>query len=175
MKTNFYFLFCFLLISANGLASPGPVCQTKTLNGEFRVKTDGPKFYDIQQEVENHLQNAFKASPQVCKDGLLHLFIMHTSAALGITESSDAEAKEDIMDFLDKIAPRGDKPGVVYKHSLEGPDDSPSHLKSVILNQSLVVPVAKNKLDLGKWQKIYLIELRDQQKERVIKFKYKAD
>lgn len=89
-------------------------------------------------------------------DGLLTIFLRHTSASIAILENTDPDVRLDLTDALDRIAPVN----MPYRHDLEGPDDMPAHIKSVLIGSSLTVPVMGGQLDLGTWQAIYMIEHR---------------
>ncbi len=89
--------------------------------------------------------------------GLLHIFLQHTSASLSINENADPDVPRDLEMALSKIAPE-DFP---YRHTCEGPDDMPAHVKSALLGSSLSVPIRKGRLALGTWQGIYLCEHRN--------------
>lgn len=89
--------------------------------------------------------------------GLLHVFIRHTSASLTINENADPDVAADLETALDAVAPE-DSP---YLHTVEGPDDMPAHVKSVLIGSSVSVPVYAGKLCLGTWQGIFLAEHRD--------------
>jgi secondary thiamine-phosphate synthase enzyme len=91
------------------------------------------------------------------KIGLLHVFIQHTSASLTINENADPDVLADLERSFDALAPE-DFP---YRHTCEGPDDMPAHVKAAILGSSVSVPVAGGRLALGTWQGIYLCEHRD--------------
>ncbi len=88
--------------------------------------------------------------------GLLHLFLQHTSASLTINENADADVPLDLNDSLDAIAPE-DFP---HRHTCEGPDDMPAHVKASLLGCSLTIPIRDGRLCLGTWQGIYLCEHR---------------
>jgi len=136
--------------------------QTLTIN------THGERFYNITNEVKRTLAKATGDND----NGILHLFITHTSCGLTINESYDPSAKEDLESFLDYIAPRN-LPFI--KHTDEGPDDSPSHMKTMLVNQSMSFVVDNSELILGTWQGIYLCEFRDSPKQRSIIFKFVKD
>ncbi len=92
------------------------------------------------------------------KDGLLQIFIKHTSAALTINENADPTVRRDFESFLNKLIPENDP---VYKHVLEGSDDMPSHLKSSLIGPSVIIPITNGRLNLGTWQGVYLCEFRN--------------
>jgi secondary thiamine-phosphate synthase enzyme len=89
--------------------------------------------------------------------GLLHVFIRHTSASLSINENADADVPRDLESAFNAIAPE-DFP---YRHTCEGPDDMPAHVKASLVGSSLTVPVGEGRLRLGTWQGIYLCEHRN--------------
>ncbi|KAF2090755.1 RalA-binding protein 1 [Saccharata proteae CBS 121410] len=93
------------------------------------------------------------------KVGLLNLFVQHTSCALSLNENWDEDVREDMSDALDRVAPE-DRKGNLYRHSAEGLDDMPAHIKSSLVGASVTVPVKDGKLALGTWQGIYLMEFR---------------
>jgi secondary thiamine-phosphate synthase enzyme len=90
--------------------------------------------------------------------GLLHAFLQHTSASLTINENADPDVPADLESSLSVIAPE-DFP---YRHTIEGPDDMPAHVKTSLLGSSVIIPVARGELCLGTWQGIYLCEHREQ-------------
>lgn len=90
--------------------------------------------------------------------GLLHLFIQHTSASLAVNENADADVRGDLERHLNVMVPENQPH---YAHTLEGPDDMPAHIKSVLVGPSLSLPVQQGRLALGTWQGIYLCEHRN--------------
>lgn len=90
--------------------------------------------------------------------GLLHIFILHTSAGLAINENADPTVRHDLDKSFDRLAPENEPH---YKHTVEGPDDMPAHIKSIIAGSSVSIPVTGGKLNLGTWQGIYLCEFRE--------------
>lgn len=90
--------------------------------------------------------------------GLLHLFIQHTSASLTINENADPDVRGDLERHLNVMVPEN---APYYEHTLEGPDDMPAHIKTVLIGPSLSLPVSNGRLALGTWQGIYLCEHRD--------------
>lgn len=89
--------------------------------------------------------------------GLLHVYILHTSASLSINENADPDVPADLESSFNAIAPE-DFP---YQHTVEGPDDMPAHVKASLLGSSLLIPVREGRLCLGTWQGIYLCEHRN--------------
>jgi secondary thiamine-phosphate synthase enzyme len=122
------------------------------------IETHGPGFTDLTRQVGAWLGSI------AAKDGLLTLFVRHTSASLTIQENADPDVLRDLAETLEKLAPRGAR----YHHSLEGADDMPAHIKSMLTATSLGVPVAAGNTVLGTWQAIYLVEHRDRPHTREI-------
>ncbi|MBT3583696.1 MAG: YjbQ family protein [Halobacteriovoraceae bacterium] len=135
----------------------------------IQLETKGEAFYDITQEVRSALSNFVLADSL---SGMLYLFITHTSCALTISEAYDPLAAKDLEKYLDHLAPRSLD---FIEHTTEGPDDSPSHMKSLLLQPSLNFFIESGELILGQWQGIYLAEFRDAPKIRKILVKFVAD
>ena len=95
--------------------------------------------------------------PELPETGILQLFIRHTSAGICINENADPDVLHDFELFFERLAPE-DMPGL--RHTLEGPDDMPAHIKAVLTGSSVSIPIADGKLALGTWQGIYLGEFR---------------
>ena len=91
------------------------------------------------------------------RTGLCHVFVQHTSASLIICENADPTVRSDLERFIARIAPDGDP---IYDHTLEGPDDMPAHVRSVLTSIELTVPVTDGRCALGTWQGLYLYEHR---------------
>lgn len=109
--------------------------------------------------------HVIKALPGLPPAGLLHVFIQHTSAGLCINENADASVRHDMDQGFDKLAPENQP---YYQHTVEGSDDMPAHIKSVLVGSSVTVPVTDGKLNLGTWQGIYLCEFRSQATPRTL-------
>ena len=90
--------------------------------------------------------------------GLLQVFIKHTSASLTLNENADHTVRADFESFFNQLAPED---ALYFRHTSEGPDDMPAHLKSSLLGSSVAVPITSGRLNLGTWQGIYLCEHRD--------------
>jgi secondary thiamine-phosphate synthase enzyme len=97
--------------------------------------------------------------------GLVHLLILHTSASLALNENASPDVRTDLTAWLDRAVPDG---APYFRHTLEGPDDMPAHVKSVLTGESLTLPVTGGRLALGTWQGVYLCEHRDGGGERSI-------
>lgn len=109
-------------------------------------------FHIITDEIIKEIPEIINIS-----NGLLHIFIKHTSASLTINEDADPLVREDFETHFSKIIPDN---APHYMHTAEGPDDMPAHLKSSILGSSISIPILDGKLNLGTWQGIYLCEHR---------------
>lgn len=120
------------------------------------ITTKGRGFTDITGEAGAYLREIGAES------GLLTLFIQHTSASLTIQENADPDVLADLADHLARIAPE-DAP---WRHTAEGPDDMPAHVKTALTSVSLSVPISDGALMLGTWQGIYVIEHRDAPHQR---------
>jgi secondary thiamine-phosphate synthase enzyme len=134
---------------------------TQAFHG-LSVATTGPGFYDFTAKVRDWL-----GSIGAC-DGLLTLFIRHTSASLLIQENADPDVHTDLIDALDRLAPRNRD----YVHRVEGPDDMPAHIKSALTATSLSVPVRDGEMLLGTWQGVYVVEHRDRPHRREVVLHY---
>ena len=126
----------------------------------FDVRTKGPGLTDITGPVSAWL------TKQQATGGQLTLFIRHTSASLTIQENADPDVLADLETFMETLVPWD---GARYRHSTEGPDDMPAHIRAALTNVSLTIPVIAGRLALGTWQGLYLWEHRaDPQNRQVI-------
>lgn len=96
--------------------------------------------------------------PELKGDGVLHLHIKHTSAALTLNENADPSVRTDMENFMDILVPENHP---VYTHVFEGSDDMPAHIKSALFGNSITIPITGGRPNLGTWQGIYLCEFRD--------------
>jgi secondary thiamine-phosphate synthase enzyme len=127
----------------------------------FTIQTSGPRLYEFTREAARFVAGQ--------GDGLLTLFVRHTSCSLLVQENADPSAKHDLEAFLGRLVPRGDQPEMRWlTHTLEGPDDMPAHLRAMLLPTSLSIPVSGGRLSLGTWQGIYLVEHRDRPHRREV-------
>ena len=118
---------------------------------ELTVRTRGRGTYDISNEV----QEVVRASG--ISSGLCHVFIRHTSASLMLCENADPAVLTDLETFMSRIAPDGDP---MFTHTAEGPDDMPAHVRSVLTQSDLNLPIRDARCALGTWQGIFLWEHR---------------
>lgn len=117
---------------------------------EFTLKPHTRGFHLISNEIISQL-------PQLPKNGLLNLFVKHTSCGLCINENADPDVRTDMEGIFNHIVPENQP---YFCHTLEGSDDMPAHAKSVISGVSLSIPITDGRLNLGTWQGIYLCEYR---------------
>ena len=122
------------------------------------VETAGQGFTEITRAIAEFVGRAG------IRDGLLTVFCRHTSASLTIQENADPDVRIDLMTALDRLAPR-DLP---YVHGIEGPDDMPAHIRTLLTDASLAIPVRDGRPVLGTWQGVYLIEHRDRPHRREV-------
>jgi secondary thiamine-phosphate synthase enzyme len=114
------------------------------------VATKGTGFTDLTAEVRRWLHSIG------ADDGILTAFVRHTSASLVIQENADPDVQRDLASALDRIAPQA----APYRHTIEGPDDMPAHIKSMLTGTSLSIPVNRGAPVFGTWQALYLVEHR---------------
>lgn len=117
----------------------------------FKVRTPGQGLHEITDQV-----SALVRSSDV-HEGLCTVFVRHTSASLTIQENADPSARADLEKWFNRLVPENDR---LYTHTTEGADDMPAHIKAVLTNVSLSIPVVNGNLVLGTWQGIYLWEHR---------------
>lgn len=117
----------------------------------LQVTTRGKGLFEITAEVESWLEK------QGIQTGLLTLFIRHTSASLTVQENADSDVIADLNDWLGRLVKEGDPH---FRHTLEGPDDMPAHIRSALTAVQVAVPVVNGRMVLGTWQGIYVFEHR---------------
>jgi secondary thiamine-phosphate synthase enzyme len=139
--------------------------MTKPLGQTFEtlsVETRGPGLTDQTAAIGSWLGRIG------AEDGLLTLFIRHTSASLLIQENADPDVHTDLLEALERLAPRGHS----YVHDVEGPDDMPAHIKAALTATSLSIPVEAGRMVLGTWQGVYVVEHRDRPHRREVVLQY---
>ena len=125
----------------------------------LEIRTSGPGLLDLTDNVAGVLRAA------AIRDGLLTLFIRHTSASLVIQENADPDVLTDLEAFMRRVVSRDAK---LYEHTTEGPDDMPAHIRSALTQTSLSIPVQGGRMVLGIWQAIYVWEHRDRAHTREV-------
>ncbi|MGU3538943.1 secondary thiamine-phosphate synthase enzyme YjbQ [Methylobacterium sp. A54F] len=136
--------------------SDGPV--SRRAQARLTVATAGPGFTDITAPVADFVRRSG------LREGLVTVFCRHTSASLTIQENADPDVQADLLTALGSLAPRG----AGYVHGAEGPDDMPAHIRTLLTDASLSIPLADGRMALGTWQGIYLIEHRDRPHRREV-------
>jgi len=125
---------------------------------EIKLKPYPRGFHLVTQEILNQIG-------KLPEQGLMNLFIKHTSAALTINENADPAVRKDFETIMNKLIPENQPE---YTHTQEGPDDMPSHVKGAMLGFAYTVPITNGQLNFGTWQGIYLCELRNHGSSRKI-------
>lgn len=123
------------------------------------VNTQGKGLYPFTSSIDALIQE------WSIEEGMCYLYIAHTSASLVISESYDPSAKIDLEEFMERLVPEDQS---WYRHTLEGSDDSPSHIRAMLTSTSLSIPIDQGKLSIGTWQGIYLFEHRTRPHRRQV-------
>jgi secondary thiamine-phosphate synthase enzyme len=123
------------------------------------IRTEGRGSLEISARVKDCVNSSG------IKQGLCNVYIQHTSASLILCENADATVREDLETFMACLVPDGD---AMFQHTAEGPDDMPAHVRSILTDSSLTIPVSEGRCMLGTWQGIYLWEHRYQAHTRKI-------
>ena len=129
----------------------------KQLIKTLKIKTSGQGFYEFTSDIVKLVNKI--------KNGLLTIYVKHTSCSLLIQENADSDVQKDLLNFFSKIVPENKN----YIHQSEGPDDMPAHIKSALTQTSLSIPIENFEITLGTWQGIYLFEHRKSSHTRIIK------
>ena len=124
---------------------------------DMTVRTPGRGLIELTERIAQTVREAGVT------DGLCNVFVPHTSASLLPGENWDPSVRRDLEAFMERLAPDGDP---AYEHEAEGPDDMPAHIRTMLMQSSIVIPVGGGKLELGTWQGIYLWEHRTSPHER---------
>lgn len=124
---------------------------------QLTVSTHGRGTYDITREIGGFV------SESSLQDGLCHIFVHHTSASLILCENADPTVRHDLETFMRRLVPDGD---AMFQHIDEGPDDMPAHVRTVLTQTGLSIPVTRGRCALGTWQGVYLWEHRTMAHQR---------
>ena len=125
------------------------------------ISTTGPGLYEFTNQVSRFVQESGIV------EGLLTLFVQHTSCSLCVQENADPDVRHDLEEFFRRLVPSSDAPAMRWiTHTAEGKDDMPSHIKAALTAVSLSIPVMAGRLALGQWQGIYLFEHRNAEHTR---------
>ena len=131
----------------------------KLLIKTLKIITKGQGLYEFTSDIVKHINNI------KIKNGLLTVYVKHTSCSLLIQENADSDVQKDLLSFFSKIVPENEN----YIHQSEGSDDMPAHIKSALTQTSLSIPIENFEITLGTWQGIYLFEHRKSSHTRIIK------
>ena len=126
---------------------------------EIKINTKGQGFYNFTENTIDWINE------QKIQNGILNINILHTSASLVIQENADSDVLYDLKNFFHKLVPMDQK---LYKHTTEGKDDMPAHIKSALTNNQLTLSLKNKKLILGTWQGLYLFEHRLENQTRIL-------
>lgn len=125
------------------------------------IDTKGPGLTEFTGEVDAYVREAARQADGEVRDGIVNVFVRHTSCSLLIQENADPDVQRDLEAYFGRLVPDADDPSMDYLiHRMEGPDDMPAHIKAAMLPVSLTIPVEQGRLMLGTWQGIYLFEHR---------------
>ena len=131
----------------------------KQIFSEITMETKGQGLYNFTNKTLNWLDK------QKINNGILNINVLHTSASLVVQENADPDVLYDLKNFFDKLVPMDNK---FYRHTTEGKDDMPAHIKSALTNNQITLSVKDKKLMLGTWQGLYLFEHRLEKHTRVL-------
>jgi secondary thiamine-phosphate synthase enzyme len=130
---------------------------------QLTIETRGQGLYEFTGEVADFVHR------QGVEEGLLTVFVRHTSCSLLVQENADPDVQRDLKTFFSRLVPPSDAPLMNWvTHTSEGPDDMPAHIKAALMAVSLAIPVADGRPVLGTWQGIYLFEHRDRPHSRTV-------
>ena len=131
----------------------------KQATHRISISTSGKGLYEFTEEIQHWL------SRQGFTTGLLTVFVRHTSASLVIQENADPDVVRDLKDFFNRIAPEDNR---LYRHTVEGADDMPAHIRAALTMSQLSIPIVDGRIVLGTWQGVYLFEHRSIPHERSV-------
>jgi secondary thiamine-phosphate synthase enzyme len=146
----------------NRLSAIASIAPELMVAATLVVETRGPGFFEITKDVQDFIASSGAG------DGILFVFIRHTSASLVIQENADPDVRVDLGTALDRLAPAD----AGWVHDAEGADDMPAHVKTMLTGVSLNIPVRDGALDLGSWQGVYVAEHRARPHRREVALHY---
>ncbi len=126
---------------------------------DFLISTSGRSTTEITREIQGVV------SESRIEKGLCHVFVKHTSASLIVCENADPDVRHDLETFMQQLVPDGDP---MFCHDAEGPDDMPAHVRSILTNVSITIPISAARCQLGTWQGVYLWEHRTAPHQRQV-------
>mmetsp|Transcript_270 Transcript_270/g.917 ORF Transcript_270/g.917 Transcript_270/m.917 type:complete len:181 (-) Transcript_270:153-695(-) len=166
----FHYLFVHILTISEFLCHPHPRNSNSFSSNLCCPEPKFPKMPTTQHTlsikapkrgyhlITNQILSTIHSDLSKISQGLCHIFIQHTSAGLTINENCDSDVRHDMEQTMNRIVPQNQS---YYRHTAEGPDDFPAHMKSSIIGCEVTVPITKGELGLGTWQGVYLCEFRD--------------
>lgn len=140
----------------------GEAGLSRIVNGRLVTRTGGQGFVDLDRAVGDWLEGIDAG------DGVLVACVAHTTASLTVQENADPDVQADLLASLHRLAPRG----AHYRHALEGADDMPAHIRAMLSDTAVTLPVRAGRLALGTWQTLYLVEHRDAGRKRTVTLAY---
>lgn len=127
------------------------------------IETRGQGLYEFTDAAARLVRE------QAAEEGLLTIFVRHTSCSLTVQENADPDVQRDLNEFFRRLVPPGNDPSMHWlRHTMEGPDDMPAHIKAALNQTSIGIPVVEGRMGLGTWQGLYLFEHRDQPHSREV-------
>ena len=132
---------------------------------QLEIKTKGRNLYNFTSSVQQWIKN------EDFDKGILNINILHTSASIIVQENADSDVQKDILNFFDKLVPMDNR----YIHKMEGKDDMPAHLKTILTTTNLCLSIKNSNLVLGTWQGLFLFEHRTEKHQRKINLHYIGD
>ena len=132
---------------------------------QLEIKTKGRNLYNFTSSVQQWIKN------EDFDKGILNINILHTSASIIVQENADSDVQKDILNFFDKLVPMDNR----YIHKMEGKDDMPAHLKTILTSTNLCLSIKNSNLVLGTWQGLFLFEHRTEKHQRKINLHYIGD
>ncbi|MGB3625628.1 MAG: secondary thiamine-phosphate synthase enzyme YjbQ [Henriciella sp.] len=140
-----------------------PVYQWSRMLNTLSISTSGPGLYEFTRQASRFVADSGAS------EGLLTVFVRHTSCSLLIQENADPDVQTDLHNFFKRLVPHSDDPSMGWIiHDAEGPDDMPAHIKAALTQTSIGIPVSDGRMMLGTWQGLYLFEHRDRPHERQV-------
>ena len=123
----------------------------------IEISTNGQGLYEFTEQVQTVARGS----------GVLNVFVRHTSCSLLIQENADPEVQTDLLAYFQRLVPPSTDPSMSYlRHTYEGPDDMPAHIKAALLGSSVSIPISSGRFNLGTWQGVYLCEHRNRSRQR---------
>jgi secondary thiamine-phosphate synthase enzyme len=147
------------------VATIAEVPVRRIVHGTLTVATRGESFTDLTPAVTVWLGEIGGG------EGLVSAFVTHTTASLTVQENADPDVRHDLLQTLSRLAPRN----ASYRHEVEGPDDMPAHIRTMLSDTAVILPVRGGHLAVGTWQALYLVEHRDGPRDRRIVLTYLGD